>query len=751
VTDAAPKGGLPIKGDHLKSAALASLAGMAICAFLAMLGLLLPVSRVLAWILLAAAGLLVAAYITLFQRAMLSFLGRRLLLMTGSFLGITVLTFFIIRAAPGDPVTIQMGPGGEGGAIDASKLTRDPGQAVREQLYMIIKHPFTAKGVDPDGDPIQLIFTWGDGSPESRAENSAPSGSEQTVAHHFVYEGDYEVRARVVDRHGFESEPSDPVPIRIREKFEPPSAPAKPIGPARVRTGDEVSFSSEATTADGSEYTLLLDWGEGTLSPPSDPVPSGGAATRKTTYVKSGLYRVRALARGKKGALSKFSEPVDLLVEEPGRPYARPARPGGPAFVHLSEELDYGGRSAADAEIEVDWGDGTTGRTKPGTDGTWKLRHKFAAEGRHFVRARHADATGASAWSDELTVLASSTNHRPDRPAPPRGPTEGAIKTTIAYQYARWFADLLRLDFRRSTSENRDVWLMIQERLPRTLFLDIVSFALIYAIAVPIGIYSSTHRRTVTDRFLTLGLFMLYSLPTFWVATMLIAHLWRFRGLPLHNIQCNNPGEHYTEFGSHLFVACLAGIAAFIAFLRWERTRERPFLWSLLVSGPFLLLGMIVRMPWSGLLSPEVQDRLWHSVLPVVVLSYPSLAALSRYARSGMLEVVRQDYIRTARAKGLQENVVILRHALRNGMIPILTLMATILPTMISGSIIVEFIFNIQGMGLMAYDGVTKRDYPVIMAVTTLSAVLTLVGLLISDILYVLVDPRISFESKTDE
>jgi len=146
-----------------------------------------------------------------------------------------------------------------------------------------------------------------------------------------------------------------------------------------------------------------------------------------------------------------------------------------------------------------------------------------------------------------------------------------------------------------------------------------------------------------------------------------------------------------------------------------------------------------------------LKGKLWHAFLPVVVLTYPALAGLSRYARSGMLEVVRQDYIRTARAKGLSEQVVIYKHALRNGLIPIITLMATILPTMISGSVIVEFIFSVQGMGLMAYDAVVKRDYSVIMAVTTASAVLTLVGLLISDILYVLVDPRISFESKTNE
>jgi ABC-type dipeptide/oligopeptide/nickel transport system permease component len=244
---------------------------------------------------------------------------------------------------------------------------------------------------------------------------------------------------------------------------------------------------------------------------------------------------------------------------------------------------------------------------------------------------------------------------------------------------------------------------------------------------------------------------MLYSLPTMWVGTMLIVLVTPFKGIPAWNVSCDDPGRHPVAMGSHLLVSLLLGIGAFIAFFRRERTRAHAFTYSLAVALPFFLLGWVVPLPYAGLISPRVQDLFWHAALPVIALTYPGLAALSRYARSGMLEVVRQDYIRTARAKGLHENAVIYKHALRNGMIPILTLMATILPAMISGAIIVEWIFNIQGMGLMAYDGVTKRDYPVIMAVTTLSAVMTLAGLLVSDILYVLVDPRISFESKTHE
>jgi peptide/nickel transport system permease protein len=111
-----------------------------------------------------------------------------------------------------------------------------------------------------------------------------------------------------------------------------------------------------------------------------------------------------------------------------------------------------------------------------------------------------------------------------------------------------------------------------------------------------------------------------------------------------------------------------------------------------------------------------------------------------------MLEIMHQDFIRTARAKGLSENVVIFKHAARNGMIPILTLLATMLPIMVSGSVIIESIFSINGMGKLMFDAVMERDYPIVMAVSSLSAIMTLFGILLSDFLYVLVDPRISFE-----
>ena len=141
----------------------------------------------------------------------------------------------------------------------------------------------------------------------------------------------------------------------------------------------------------------------------------------------------------------------------------------------------------------------------------------------------------------------------------------------------------------------------------------------------------------------------------------------------------------------------------------------------------------------------RVQDQLWHLILPVTCMTYYTFAALSRYMRSSMLEVIRQDFIRTARAKGLSERLVIYRHALRNSLIPIVTLMADLLPALIGGSIVVETIFSIPGMGQLSFESVQFRDYPMIMAIFTLSALLTLVGILLADFLYTLVDPRIAY------
>lgn len=263
----------------------------------------------------------------------------------------------------------------------------------------------------------------------------------------------------------------------------------------------------------------------------------------------------------------------------------------------------------------------------------------------------------------------------------------------LPVQYLLWVKRVVTLDFGNSYKDHRDVWEKIAERLPVTIQLNVISIFLIYLIAIPAGVYSSTHQGTSQDRFLTLLFFFLYSLPGFWVAVLLIM---LFGG-----------GDFFDLF-------------------------------------PVYGISSIGAEDWAFF--PWLLDRLRHLVLPVFCLTYGGLAYLSRLTRAQMLEVIREDYIRTARAKGLSERVVIFKHAFRNALLPIVTLLAFLLPALFGGSVIIESIFSIPGMGQLGFEAVLSRDYPVIMAITTISAFLTLIGLLISDISYAILDPRIKLE-----
>jgi peptide/nickel transport system permease protein len=263
----------------------------------------------------------------------------------------------------------------------------------------------------------------------------------------------------------------------------------------------------------------------------------------------------------------------------------------------------------------------------------------------------------------------------------------------IPVQYWYWLKSVATLDFGNEFARpNVRIMDELWRRLQITVPLAVISVLLSYLIALPLGILSAVKQRSLVDKGATLGLFLLYSLPQFWVGLMLIL-----------------------VFGA--------------TGLHWL---------------PVIGLHDKDIDPDSGW--PYWKDLLLHSILPIVVMTFGGLAYLSRQMRIGMLEVVRQDYIRTARAKGLAERTVIMKHALRNSLIPVVTVFATILPVLIGGSVIVELIFDIPGMGLYAYEGLLKRDYNVVMATTTISALLTLIGFLISDILYGLVDPRISYD-----
>src|SRR5215467_2088073 len=265
----------------------------------------------------------------------------------------------------------------------------------------------------------------------------------------------------------------------------------------------------------------------------------------------------------------------------------------------------------------------------------------------------------------------------------------------LTVQYVRWLKRILTFDFGESLRDHRPVIAKLKERIPVSIKLSGISLVLAYLLSIPLGIYSATRQHAAGERLITVLLFALYSLPNFWFATMAIVY---FGG-----------GDFWNAFPVY-------GLRS-TGYESW---------------------------PWWQ----QLRDQMWHLILPVTCMSYYTLAVLSRYMRTGMLETIRQDFIRTARAKGLSERVVVYRHALRNSLIPIITLMADVLPALIGGSIVVETLFSIPGMGLLSYDAVSSRDYPLLMGIFTLSALMTLVGILISDFLYTLVDPRIGYEKR---
>jgi peptide/nickel transport system permease protein len=259
----------------------------------------------------------------------------------------------------------------------------------------------------------------------------------------------------------------------------------------------------------------------------------------------------------------------------------------------------------------------------------------------------------------------------------------------IHVQYWNWLTRLVRFDFGRSFSPDaRPVLQKIAERLPVTLLLNIIEMLIIVALAIPIGVFSATRQYSKFDKITTIFVFVGFATPDFWLALMLMILFGVQLGwLPISGLR--SPTWEYLTF--------------------WQQQ-------------------------W---------DFVGHLILPIAVATFGGLAGFSRYMRQSMLEVVRQDYIQSARAKGLAEGVVIGKHALRNALLPIVTVLGLSLPGLIGGSIIVESIFAIPGMGQLMVQAVYERDYPVIMGNLVIVATLTLGANLIADLTYSLVDPRI--------
>lgn len=256
-------------------------------------------------------------------------------------------------------------------------------------------------------------------------------------------------------------------------------------------------------------------------------------------------------------------------------------------------------------------------------------------------------------------------------------------------QYIMWLKKIVRLDFGDSFSQDhRPVIEKIKERIPVTVSINLLSMLIIFIVALPIGIYSAIKQNTIFDRAATVFVFIGYSTPSFWLALLLMI-----------------------VFGVNLRILPISGLYS--------------------INFPSLSFG------------EKLMDLAKHLVLPLFVASFGGFAGLSRYMRSNLLEVIRQDYVTAARAKGLSERDVIYRHAVRNALIPVITILGLSVPELIGGSVIFESVFGIPGMGQLFYQSVMSRDYPVVMGILTIGAFLTLIGNLIADICYALVDPRV--------
>lgn len=255
-------------------------------------------------------------------------------------------------------------------------------------------------------------------------------------------------------------------------------------------------------------------------------------------------------------------------------------------------------------------------------------------------------------------------------------------------QYIDWLKRFVQLDFGQSFVDGRKVIDKITERIPITLTINILSLLLICIFAIPIGILSATKQYSLFDKLSTVFVFIGFSTPTFWLALLLMI-----------------------LFGVNMGILPISGIQSI----------------DVSEMGPF----------------ERVLDWTRHLILPVGISAFGGIAGLSRYSRSSMLEVIRQDYIKTAMAKGLSESEVVFKHAFRNALMPIVTILGLSVPGLIGGGVIFETIFAIPGMGQLFYSSTMSRDYPTIMGILVIGAILTLFGNLIADVSYALVDPRI--------
>ena len=262
----------------------------------------------------------------------------------------------------------------------------------------------------------------------------------------------------------------------------------------------------------------------------------------------------------------------------------------------------------------------------------------------------------------------------------------------VHVQYVRYLANLARGDLGYSFSERRSVGAAIWERVPNTLLLAGTALVVAFGLGILIGAVQGAHPGSHADNLLSIVVLTLYSVPVFWLGLMLVL-----------------------VFGLGLDWLPVSGA-------------QDP--------------AMYPHLSWIG----KLWNRAVHLVLPTLTLGIVVTAVTARYQRAAMIEVIRQDFVRTARAKGLTERTILLRHALRNALLPTITLFGLAFPILLSGAVLVETVFSWPGLGKLAFDAIGKRDYHVVTGSAMIAALMVVVGNLLADLLYQVVDPRIRAE-----
>ena len=260
--------------------------------------------------------------------------------------------------------------------------------------------------------------------------------------------------------------------------------------------------------------------------------------------------------------------------------------------------------------------------------------------------------------------------------------------------YWLWVGSAVQGDLGRSIKFKKPVSKVVGERIPRTMLLSCTSLLLAYVLSLPLGLYSTARSGRFDERTTSTILYMLYAVPTFVAGLLLLVFFYKNMAGTWLQLEPGMMSVNYAELS-----------------------------------------------PWG-----QTLDIAKHMILPTICFTYGSLAYYSRFIKSNMEEVVRQDYIRTAKAKGVGPVKILLHHAFRNTLIPFVTLIGLTLPAIVGGSVVLESIFNWPGMGLLYLSSIYTRDYPVIMGLTLMFSALTLMGQLLADMLYAFVDPRITYK-----